>query len=135
MRRYVGYWDRKKQCFSTDYPPQIEKFGEAPMIKMGTLTPMRHPATGIVCETVQQWDHCDKMAGTHTTGHREVVRPRDTSTEKRADLDQAMEKAIQKLEWGMAPMSEAEKAVHKVRNDAISSQYGIDAHNILGRKQ
>lgn len=135
MRRYYGYWDKKNDCFSTDYPPQHEKFGEAPIVIFGTMEPARHPKTGLWCETTKQWDACDAAAGTYTSGHREVVKPVNRSSEVRADMDQAMEKAVNQLNWGMAKMTEEQRAAHKEKNDQISKVYGIDAHNVLGHKK
>jgi hypothetical protein len=135
MLRYIGYWDRKQQKFVEELPPVEEKFGQAPMIKMGSLRPQRHPATGMVCETVRQWDDCDRAAGTHTSGHREEVKKPDSEAKVRKDLDQALEKAVNQVDWGMAKMTEQQKAAHKQQNDLISSAYGIDAHNILGSKK
>lgn len=128
------YWDKETQTFKEGYPPDPNpKFGQAPIVTMGTITPMRHPGTGQIIDNVRDWDLADKMSGTYTTTKREAVRRPDRSAEIRRDMDEAFEKAIADVDNGNAPLTEEMKAKCKEQNEFLSKQLGIDAQNAFGR--
>lgn len=122
MRKFVGYWDKKLQRFVEDYPPQIEKFGTAPMVKFGNIIPMRHPATGEMIDTQSRWDQVDKEHGLVTYGTRPAPAKRRpiVSDETRRDIDQAVERATNALEWGDAPLSEQYKQRHREASASVA---------------
>lgn len=135
MAGYRGWYNKATRKMVDGDPPQEPKFGEAPFVSMGTIRPQRHPMTGEVIDSVRKWDETDRITGCHTSGTRQVVKRKERSEEDiKRDLDQAMERAINDIDNGTAPLSEEMKAACAKRNEEITKRCGFDAFNALGKK-
>ena len=136
MASTLYYWDKKEGCLKEGYPPpavEFPRYGEAPLYISDEMRPCRHPMTGQVIESRKAWAQTNKATGCIDCS--EPIHKKERSKEEKdKDWMQAMEKAIAQVDSGTAPLSEAQREACKRHNEAVSKEYGIDANNILGRK-
>lgn len=126
----------------TEEPPELchNVFGEAPYVIQDSITPYYHPRLEKYVDSRSKLEMVDKALGTITMGTNEApsittnqIRKR-IRDELREDRKIAREKAIAKLDAGMAPLDEKKKAVCKDRNERLAHQLGMESFKHNGRK-
>ena len=134
-RRFVGYWSKEQGKFVEELPPVEKKFGQAPMFSMGTIRPERHAGTGQVIDSVRAWDEADRITGCITTGTKPppARKPAEMEAKRSADINQAMNRAINDLDWGAAPLSESTKkaAAAEKEKQFIKDTVGVDVKDLV----
>jgi hypothetical protein len=134
---FVGYWDEEAQEFKEGYPPpRVQPFGQAPMYFSDVMEEQRHPKTGEPVTSRSRWQAIDKATGCITTGPNEspsIKRKRDPKAED-AEMIHRIKKAAAMIDAGTAPLSERTRERCKQQNELISNTLGMDAANVLGRK-
>lgn len=121
-------------------PPRPETYGQAPFVIQDTIEPYRHPATGQWVESRAALNAIDKACGTITTDKHQSAEPYAKAREKRRreeskrDVHQAMRRAINDIDYGMAPLTEETKAKCAIQDEIVSERLGFDAFNVAGKK-
>jgi hypothetical protein len=134
---FSGYWDAETQSFKEGYPPpRVQPLGQAPMYFSDVMEAQRHPKTGEVVESRSRWQAIDKATGCVTTGVNESpsIKRRKNQREEDARWIHDIKKAAAMIDAGTAPLSERTREMCKRQNELVSSTTGLDASNVLGRK-
>lgn len=135
MTRY--WWDADTQSFTDEPPRRFQPFGQAPAIITDTIDPYYHPGTCKFVDSKSRLKDMDKACGTITT---DKIQPSDSSWRKQKqkeladDHHKALHKAVAQLEAGTAPLTEETRELCTRENHRISSALGVDAFNVVGRK-
>lgn len=122
-------------------PSNIKKFGEAPFVIQDTIEPHYHHGACRWTDSRSEINQFDKATGCITTDKRQDVAPYLRAREKRLaderkkDINQAMQRAVNDIDYGMAPLSEETKAKCAIQNEIVSDALGFDAFNVAGRKK
>lgn len=122
-------------------PVRFPKMGEAPYVIQDSIDAFRHSASGEWIDSRAKLRDTDRACGTTTTDKREdctpFVRAREKKTrdERKTDIHQAMRRAINDLEYGMAPLTEEARHKCEINDRIISDRLGFDAFNAVGRKK
>lgn len=128
MSRAIYYWDKVEKKMIEGYPPpNFDRFGDAPMVIQDSITPYKHPASGIWVESRKALSEMDKATGTITQDKIVKADPRrDIEREKILDADrkQALHQAVERIRNGTAPLTDEMKAVCKIENEKIKHQGG-----------
>lgn len=132
------HWDVETQTFKWGPPPNPHpKFADAPSIIIDTIEPYRHPGGECWVDSKSRLRDLDKACGTITTDKPIAADPswqKEQATARRKDLHDAMHKAVAQVDAGTAPLSEEVRAQCERTNQIISSNTGMDAFNVAGRK-
>lgn len=122
-------------------PDKTKRYGEAPFVIQDTIDGFKHAASGEWIESRSKLRDTDRACGTITTDKRQDATPYTRAREQRykrelkADIHQAMRRAINDLDNGMAPISEETRAKCAVQDEIVSERLGFDAFNVAGRKK
>jgi hypothetical protein len=131
------YWDAATRTFKRGHKPDTTpRYGEAPLVSTGNLTPQRHPMTGEVIDNLQKWEAADKATGCFTSGSDERAPDRraEHARKRQEDYRQAREKAIAQIDNGTAPLTEETRELCRIQNDVVSNALNFNAHDVVGRK-
>lgn len=137
LERGCFYIDENGETQSGYPPPRNLKFGDAPYIITDEIAPYRHPATGQVVDSKSKLKMIDAATNTITTDKKQAPDPTKRERLKREAKEARMahlRECVQLVDSGNAPLTEDMKALCKARNKEISRLTGIDAQNIVGKK-
>lgn len=119
-------------------PPHTEvRYGEAPAIFTDTIEPYYHPGAEQWVDSRARLRDCDKATGCITTDKLQPADPswaKEQERRRRKDLTECLHKAVAQVDAGTAPLTEEQRAACTRENERISSALGIDAFNVVGRK-
>lgn len=118
------------------YPePEVQKFGQAPVVILDEMPPARHQGTDEILTSRKEWELRDRITGTATHGRRPRVvdRAHERRAARQVDIRQSRERATVELDKNEHPITEQFRAYAKERNKVLSQRLGIDAENIAGR--
>lgn len=131
------YQDKETKEFIEGFPPQVEKYGEAPFVITDTITPYYHPAAQVMVDSRKALMNLDKACGTITTDKKIPPDPtwQREQKKKRHELGvEALKEAVAKIDSGEVNLSEEMKIKCAQRNEQLSEVMKIDAFNVAGRK-
>lgn len=132
------YWDTESQTYKRGSPPpRVVKFGEAPYFISDTIKPYYHPSALKWVDSRSQLKAIDESHGTITTDKYQdpdSYNQRVAKKEREDDIKAATRKAVNALDYGMAPISEETREMCKQTNEQVSKALNFDAFNVAGRK-
>lgn len=107
MSRFSYYCKEEKKMKPGFPPSNITIYGQAPAVIGDTMDAQRHPGTGLYCESKSAWEAMNKQTGMFTEGKLSKApdRTKERKSENKKDIHQAVRRAKNDLEYGMAPLS------------------------------
>lgn len=140
-RGFHGYWDSELGKFVEGTPPRrVKKYGDAPMYISDVMPETKHPGTGEIVDSRSRWNRIDKANGWVTTGSMSdtgVTKKRydPLSPENDKEYIDRIDRAVNMIDEGTAPLSEKAREQARQTDEILSSTLGFDAGNVLGRKK
>ena len=122
-------------------PPKVEKYGQAPFVIQDTIDGFKHSASGEWIESRSKLRDTDRACGTITTDKPLDAAPyrrereEKQRRESKEDIHRAMRKAINDIDYGMAPLTEETRHKCAVQDEIVSERLNFDAFNVAGRKK
>jgi hypothetical protein len=136
--RGLFWYNRETKEITTEPPKRPETYGQAPIYISDTLrTPYYHPAAQKWTESRSELNALDDKTNTITTDKvipGDPTKQRQLLYERKLDSTRALHKAIAAIDSGNAPISEETQAICDQENERITKQLGVDAFNIVGKK-
>lgn len=134
-----SWFDPITKTFSDQIPERLltKKFGQAPVFMSDVMEPYYHPAAQKVVESRSELKELDEKFNTITTDKKlppDPTKKRLAAKARKEHNMQALKDAVEMVEAGTAPLTDEFKQLCQKRNEMISKQLGIDAQNIVGRK-
>jgi len=134
-----SWFDPVTKTFTDQIPERliVKKFGQAPVFMSDVMEPYYHPAAQKVVESRSELKELDEKYGTVTTNKLlppSDAKKKEAAKKRKAERMEAMKAAVEMVDAGTAPLTDEFKQLCKKRNEIISKRLGIDAQNIVGRK-
>ncbi len=132
------WYDREKGEITQEPPKRPEKYGQAPIVIQDSLRdPYYHPGACKWTESRSELHKLDDTTGCITTDKLQPADPtqaKQRAYKKKLDAKEALLRAVAAVDNGTAPISEETQALCDAENERITKTLGIDAFNIVGKK-
>lgn len=105
--------------------------------KQDSMTPYKHPATGLWVDSKSALRNMDEATGTITTDRKlppDPTRKQRERAERKAERMDELKRIVAQIDNGTAPLTDEMKARCKQENERITKATGFDAFNVAGKK-